>query len=42
MFLIDGMDEDGSGALRDTSFEITKLLHNSKLRKSCAILTTRP
>ena len=42
LFIIDGMDEDSSGVLKNESNEITKLLHNRKLRKSCVILTTRP
>ena len=42
LFIIDGMDEDSSGALKNESSEITKLLHNRKLRKSCVILTSRP
>ena len=42
MLIFDGMDEDSSGTLKNTSSEITKILHNRKLRESCVILTTRP
>ena len=44
LFIIDGMDEDSSDALKSKSCEISKLLHNvnSKLRQCCVILTTRP
>ena len=44
LFIIDGMDEDSSDALKSKSCEISKLLHNvnSKLRQCCVVLTTRP
>ena len=42
LLLIDGMDEDRSGSLKCESSEITKVIHNRKLRKSCVILTSRP
>ncbi|XP_072044572.1 NLR family CARD domain-containing protein 4-like [Amphiura filiformis] len=42
LLLIDGMDEDSSGILKARSNEITKILHNRKLRSCCVILTTRP
>ena len=41
LFLIDGMDEDSTGTLKNDSSEMTKLLHNSILRKCCVILTSR-
>ncbi|XP_072033489.1 protein NLRC5-like isoform X2 [Amphiura filiformis] len=41
LLLIDGMDEDSSGILKARSNEITKILHNKKLRSCCVILTTR-
>ena len=41
LLLVDGMDEDSSGSLKNKSSEITKILHYRKLRKSCVILTTR-
>ena len=42
MFIFDGMDEDSSDTLKNTSSEITKILRNRKLQESCVILTTRP
>ncbi|XP_072043855.1 LOW QUALITY PROTEIN: protein NLRC5-like [Amphiura filiformis] len=42
LLLIDGMDEDSCGILKVRSNEITKALHNRKLRSCCVILTTRP
>ena len=42
LFIFDAMDEDSSGTLKNTSSEITKILHNRRLRESCIVLTTRP
>ena len=42
LLLIDGMDEDRLGTLKCKSSEITKVIHDRKLRKSCVILTSRP
>ena len=41
LFLIDGMDEDSAGTLKNDSGEMAKLLHNSILRQCCVILTCR-
>ena len=42
LLIFDGMDEDGSGDLRNKTGDVTRILQNRKLRDSCVILTTRP
>ncbi|XP_072042869.1 NACHT, LRR and PYD domains-containing protein 3-like [Amphiura filiformis] len=41
LVVLDGIDEDSSGTIRNKSGDIRKILENRKLRNSCVILTTR-
>ncbi|XP_072035457.1 NLR family CARD domain-containing protein 4-like [Amphiura filiformis] len=42
LILFDGLDEGHSGAHKNRSSEVSKVLQNRKLRKCCVILTSRP